>query len=393
VRSPLRTAVSVAGCVVALAATAGAAQAASVRPLSLSASSSSSKLQATPAVAPVPARPADRLGVSSHFVWFSESYINAEMQRIRASGVHWVRDDFNWNLIEARRGTYDWTRTDNVMTASAKNGVDVLAILTFSPTWASTDPSGAGDRNYPPSDPADYARFAAAVAARYGAHGAFWAQHPELVARPLTAVELWNEPWGKWAWRPNPSPAAYARLARGAAAAVRATDPAMRILLPADLLQVRTDGTIVPWFETLLKVDPTLLRLVSALSVHPYPGPREKSPLDDSNPRWAYSRVLAARTLAMARGYVRPVWITEIGWSSADPSAGGVGEAQQAIYLRAAVNRAFTEWQSFVPHVFVYTWSRGTGTPSDWDGNLALLGPDGSPKPAWAALQGLLGAV
>ncbi len=217
------------------------------------------------------------------------------------------------------------------MTGAAINGVDVLAILTYPPPWASSDPSGLSSRNYPPRDPADYARYAANVAARYGRGGSFWQAHPDLTPRPLRAVELWNEPWGKWAWRPDPDPASYARLSHGAAVAVRKQDPAIQIVLPADVDQFRTDGVVSPWFHSVLDADPGLMGLVDALSVHPYPEPLDKSPLEDSG--WAYSRVRATRALEQARGFDLPVWITEIGWSTASPSVGGVSEAQQARFL------------------------------------------------------------
>ena len=80
--------------------------------------------------------------------------------------------------------------------------------------------------------------FAAAVAHRYGRHGAFWKQHKRLRVRPLMAVELWNEPWWYGAWAPTPDPAAYAALAHGAAVAIRRQRAGVKIVMPGGSGQI-----------------------------------------------------------------------------------------------------------------------------------------------------------
>ena len=331
-----------------------------------------------------------RLGVSSHLVWLSESDAEAEMLRIRAGGVDWVREDFRWDLLEPAPGRFNWARSDALMAAAAKTGMNVLAILGYSARWASSDPSGAGDTRYPPRDPAAYADFARAVVQRYGAGGRFWSARPDLVPRPLAAVELWNEPWGWWSWKPTPDPRAYARLARAGAAAVKQARRDVETLVSGDPLLIRRDGSAGPWLDAVLAADPGLGSLIDAYSTHPYPSPRDRSPLDRSSaPAYRFERAGLTRSIAAAHGASRPIWITEVGWSTAVGVSDAVSERRQAEFLRLAASNALNVQR--VERMFVFGWDRSSGAAGDREGNYGLQRSDGSMKPAWASLTQLIG--
>ena len=325
---------------------------------------------------------ASRVGVSTHLMAGDEP-LDRALAPLAAGGVEWIREDFTWARIEPERGRFDWRRTDELMAAAAATEVDVLAILDYSAPWATSDPGG--DLEAPPRADADYARFARAVVDRYGEGGAFWdgAEH----VRPLTAVELWNEPWGYFFWRPEPDPARYATLARAAAEAIRAAGRDVDVLVPADLQQVRGDGAVQPWFTALLDADADLPDLVDGWTVHPYPSPRSAGPGDDGDPRYSVKRVAEVRAVAEREHAIHPLWITEIGWTTATESDDGVTEEQQARYLEETLALAAGPWRDFVARTFVYTWSRSTGAPGDVEGNYGLRRADGSVKPAWRVVQ------
>jgi polysaccharide biosynthesis protein PslG len=332
---------------------------------------------------------AGRVGLNAHLVWVSEAEAKPQLQQARAGGVEWVREEFPWRLVEPSQGSFRWTNTDGLMAAAAASGMNVLGLLDYSAPWAASGP----ELTYPPRDAQDYARYAAAVVKRYGPGGSFWASRPDLPARPLTAVELWNEPNGYWAWKPNPDPAAYARLARAAATAIRQANPQVKILICGDLLQVRTDGAIVGWLENLLNADPTLPQLVDAYSIHPYPYPFSLGPYAeraDQKYWWDYRRVEVAHRIALERNANRPFWITEIGWSTATAATGSVSEETQAAYVREAVRQAMEDWGGFVERIFMYQWDRSNGIMTDREGNFGLRRADGSPKPAWHAVASLI---
>ena len=325
-----------------------------------------------------------RLGLNTHLVWAPGGSVDPVLSEIRGLGISLVREEFPWRLVEPEQGRFDWRQTDALMEAASRRGVDVLGILAYSAPWASSDPAG-DDERYPPRDPADYARYAAAVVERYGPAGSFWEQRGDLQLRPLRAVELWNEPWTHSTWKPDPDPGAYARLVRAAAEAIRAVEPETTIAIAGDLLQVRTDGAVVDWLGELLRVDARLPRLVDAYSVHPYPDPRTAGPYDErEDGRWDFRRVELLRQVDDSL----PIWITEIGWSTAD-TEDSVSEPKQAEYVEGAIRRALTEWGDDVERVFVYSFDRDTGDRGDREGNYGLRREDGTLKPAAAVLREL----
>jgi hypothetical protein len=326
---------------------------------------------------------AGRIGISSHFYWLSEAGSRTQMARLKSGGVTWIREDFRWDRLEPQQGVYDWKRTDAVMAAAAATGVNVLGLVTNAPAWA----SGSADPSYPPRNPDEFASFAAAVLARYGAGGSFWPTRPELVPRPLSAVEIWNEPFGRWAWKPNPDPVAYAALAHKATVAIHAVRPDVTVLIDGDVIQQRADGQVeVPWLAKVLDADPQLPHLAGGYDVHPYSDNR--SPYDSVTKQiYRYDRVKLTRDISVQRGAALPIWITEVGWST---GAGGVSEATQADYERGAVTRAVQEWGSFVARTFVFSWDVSSSTAANVDG-YGLRRPDDSTRPAWNALRTLLG--
>ena len=326
----------------------------------------------------------DRVGVSTSTVWLPASEGYSYLRRARMAGFRWVREDFTWSVIEPARGRFVWSRTDALMRSAALLRMKVLAIATYAPGWA----TGHGDSDkYPPSNPNDYAAFVGAIADRYGRGGTFWRLHPKLVPSPLTAIELWNEPWLTDFWRSGPDPSAYARLVRAAATVVKARHPLMTLLASADLSQYNgAEGS--SWLAPLLAADPQLWRsrLVDAWSVHLYC--QALSPLDTSAPATArFDRLLLTRALAQQAGADKPIWITEFGWNTSPGTPGAVSEDLQAQYEHDALQRALTEWSSFVTRSFVFTWTR----PSP-DDRYNLMRPDGSVRPAWPAIQSLLTA-
>lgn len=325
---------------------------------------------------------AGRVGLNSHLVWISEGEAKPQYEQAAAGGISWVREEFPWRIVEPQRGVFDWRNTDGMMAATAAAGVNVLGIMGYSAGWAASGP----DTSYPPTDPADYANYVRAVLLRYGAGGTFWETRPDLTPRPLTAIELWNEPWGYWAWKPNPDPVAYSRLARAAIAAVRAVRPETKILISGDYWQTRTSGAAREWLRELRAADPGLSGLADAYSMHPYPDPRTMGPLNESGD----ARFTFAGQIRLAREIdsTIPMWITEVGWSTAATSD-SVSETTQAAFVADAVRRSVDEWGSFVERIFLYTWTKDT-TDADRESHYGLRRADSSAKPAWTTLVGLL---
>jgi len=336
--------------------------------------------------APPPASPTyrGRVGVTGSVVWLESEEQLDYLRRARETGLSWVREDFHWGAFEPQPGVWNWKVGDRLMRNAAITGVDVLASVAYSAEWAAAGPT----IYHPPKDPAAYADFCRRLVERYGPGGAFWRANTGLSPRPLRAFEIWNEPWTSFFWRPQPDPAAYARLLRAAAGAIRAADPSVKILASADVFQMRTDTTqSLDWFRLLLQVDRDLFRnLVDVYSVHLYT--QTRSPDDLSVPqRWRFDRALITRDLAAAAGASHPLWITEFGWTTNASHPDFVSEATQARYVQRALERAVVEWRGLVEQSFLYHWGR---PETDHVGGYGAFRADGSAKPLLGALASLL---
>lgn len=333
----------------------------------------------------VPSPYAGRIGLNTHEIWGGEPGTTAEFRRLARIGVDHTREGFEWRVIEPRRGVFDWGRTDQLMAAAAQARVDVLPILGSPPAWASNYPDRS-DR-FPPANNTEFANFAKAIVNRYGQGGTFWTSvRPELTPMPLTAVQIWNEPWSDTYWGPLPDPTGYARLVRATGSAVHAVHPEIDVVISGDLLQTGGGGPIRYWIDEVLRADPNLGDFFDVYSVHPYPA---GSPLtDNADGRWDFRRIEIIRQTTVSRGMPKPIWITEVGWTTA-PNAGGVSESTQATYTRQAITRAFNDW-SYVKRFYLYSYDRDSGNTGDREGYFGVRHQDGSFKPVWTTLANLL---
>jgi hypothetical protein len=105
-----------------------------------------------------------------------------------------VRTSMNWSMLEPLRPNrldqHAMALVDRVMRDASAAGIRVIMTVQATPCWASAAPARLLRRcvpghqseanRWPPRDPAEYARFVALVAKRYGTR--------------LAAIEIWNEP-------------------------------------------------------------------------------------------------------------------------------------------------------------------------------------------------------
>lgn len=325
-----------------------------------------------------------KVGFGVHLTRGDEQSAERALKTLRAAGVTWIRDDFDWATVQPTPTSYDWTRPDLLMRAAARARVHVLAIIGYSARWAA---SISRDEISAPRQDAEYAAYARRVVLRYGPNGEFWRMHRKLRPMPLTAVELWNEPWAWWYWHPQPDPDRYARLSHAAAVAIRRAKPHTTILIAGDAFTYERDESFRPFIERVLAADPALSTLVSAYSIHLYSGRR--GPADKTGEqRFRFDRITLTSQAIRLQQAVKPIWVTEFGWSTASAVEEGVPEATQARNTIEAIRRAVNDFHA--AKVFVYDYDRSTGDSSDLSGNYGVLRADGLPKPVWRAVVQLL---
>ena len=172
----------------------------------------------------------------------------------------------------------------------------------------------------------------------------------------------------------------------------RAANPATRYLIEST---VGGQGG-VNWAAALKTAEPAIGSYIDGLAVHPYPGSHDityqpKSVTDEAfvNVRIDYERWLA-------QGIKRPVWITEIGYSScADAehcvpgSTQAARETKKAEWLSQLLDEVAKDQYGYVHALYLYNleqWTPPTApnnTKSAWYG--LLYGSTGEHLSAWTA--------
>jgi hypothetical protein len=288
-----------------------------------------------------------------------------------------LRINLAWGSVQSGPDArYDWSHYDPVVRSAAENGIQVLATVYSTPSWA------ASTAEIPPLGPSleGFEDFARAAAERYGADGTFWEQHPDVPKLPITDWQLWNEPNSPLFWKPSPDPAKYLQLLRAFDSAVKEVDPDARIIL-GGLFPTPTGGASLDSFLTALYQGGGR-RLFDAVALHPYA----------RTPRDALRRVVQARSVMRRFGDAdKPIWITEVGWASRGRPPGlVVGPAGQADYLRQLFELAAADRDRL--GLAGVVWYSLSDTPGPlWVGHCGLFTVAGSAKPAWEAFVDVAG--
>lgn len=82
------------------------------------------------------------------------------------TGANWVRMSVEWENIEAVRGTYDFTHTDNYLNSVTEKGFTPIVFVSDNPGWAANTHCGPIDTN-DPSLVTSFRNLMGALAARY----------------------------------------------------------------------------------------------------------------------------------------------------------------------------------------------------------------------------------
>jgi len=306
---------------------------------------------------------------------------NAILPRIAASGATTLRQTLDWSVTEPRRNHHNWSAYDAWMASTARAGLTVLPILFNPPRWASSKPRrGAKRGTYPPRRNADFARFAAAAARRYGPSGTFWAHHPELPKMPITAWQIWNEPNLPVYWQPRPSARRYVALLRAASRAIKHVDR-HAMIVTAGLPQSRLGIPLTTFIRQMYAA--RARSAFDALAVNPY----ARTPGGVLAFLRRVRRVMDARHDRAGR-----IWATEIGWSDTGPKgAFRLGPRGQAAAIAQTLPALWRARRSLkLQGVVYFNWRDAKPYPGGkdfWGLHTGLLDIHGQPKPAYYAFR------
>ena len=205
----------------------------------------------------------------------------------------WVRLELIWNQIERSDGTYDWSKTDGLISGLTKNGIQVLAVVDYLPTFLK-DWNKAVTR---------FEKFYAEAIKRYKPGGTL-ATAQGWGTGGVRYWEIFNEPnlpgygWGVQGMDTASYVDEYALMLTSANKVLRANDPAGVIMLAG----LSPDGLPPDTFWSAL-YNAGMKNCFDILAVHPYGYFGRFSILEDTLEQYVTSKGDAGKT----------VWFSEVG--------------------------------------------------------------------------------
>ncbi|MBS1371960.1 MAG: hypothetical protein HPZ91_18595 [Lentisphaeria bacterium] len=271
-------------------------------------------------------------GVCAHLNRMPELEAKGELAGIAKTGIGFVRTDLDWSQVEPEPGKWDFSRWDALVEEAEKTNVRVLPILCGEMPAHGKPPFRNMER---------------------------WLNYVETCVKrykgKIDCYEVINEadcdrPWGE-----KPDPENYAELLRKTYECIKRADPGARVLFTG----VSDFGSPMEFVENVLRAGGGAY--FDIMNFHPYQWrnvPESQLPL----------RIRDLKKLMRKYGVDKPVWITEIGNSSApdrfplarevvpaalkklgfDPArdtAGVIADAS-AIFFTGSIDDYLPEWKN-----------------------------------------------
>lgn len=323
------------------------------------------------------------------FLWWREEVAHRDLELMKDSGFRWVKQAFAWETIEgAGKGVYDWTVADRVVRQANESGLKLLARLSSDPEktnfWA----------GHPPGNAANFADFAAALAARYNcAPGAVGC---------IQAFQIWNEPNLAREWGDNrPNPAEYVQFLGTAYAAIKRANP-NAVVINAGMAPTGDDSALAmpddKFYDQMYQaMGGNSNGYFDALGVHGagFAAPPELEPATAAADKkyggyrfFAFRHVEDIRDIMVRYGDTnKKVVILEFGWTYDSVNTdykwhgadAGIDMFVQADYLKRAYQYAAANWQPWIGVMSLLTMPN-----LDWmnDGN-----PNDEEQYWWAIME------
>jgi hypothetical protein len=302
-----------------------------------------------------------------------------------------VKHQVEWSAVETAPGQLDWSQLDAIVSDAIADNLRVLLSVQHAPTFYENASSGMF-----PGDPSRYRNFMQALATRYRGK--------------IMAYEIWNEEnLSRETGVGNVDPAHYLPILAAGSAGVRAGDPNATILLGAPSpTGANISGQSIDDVQYLNQLyalnGGEVKRYYDAVSAHPsgFSNPPDCTPQTpqcslsgawNTHPSFfAFTRVAQYRDTMMRNGESdKKIWFTEFGYcSGATPPAGYeycryLAPQNQADFLARALVKART--LEYVGGMVVWNLNFQQVVPAtDERWGFGVLNPDGTPRPAYAAL-------
>lgn len=200
---------------------------------------------------------------------------------MRNAGINWIRDDFSWGNLEFPQGKWHFGGYDKLVEAAKENGINILPILDYSVRWATPSWKHLDQ----------WGNYVRTVVKRYGKQLRYW--------------EVYNEQNSPHFWRDAPSGKNYTALLKRSCEEIKRIDPELKVLyggtagVPIDFIEQSFAAGAGNYFDIM--------------NIHPYQSP--------GNPELMIPHIRHLKALMRKYKISKPVWITEIGWPTAEEPA------------------------------------------------------------------------
>ncbi len=285
---------------------------------------------------------APALGASKELGFNVHQSPSVGLDATRDAGAGWVRMDFNWlDAQPSAGGAYDWARFDALIDGAVARKLKVLAVVGYTPVWASqADAKGGGSQNDVPKA-GTFAPFVTAVVNRY--------------KNRVTHYEIWNEPNLEQFFEGTPTDYIERVLLPGADA-VHAACPTCKVVGPG---LASIGGAYGAWLDQVLAAAKSKIDIVSGHVYAGFPTPGggagvtsdsffnklEKHRVVQVGGVTVFEGSLSFKEVMDKHGVTAPFWLTETG-KEATLGDAAQEEAQRVFYRQVLEVMLTRPWWS-----------------------------------------------
>ena len=332
--------------------------------------------------APAGARAGQLFGISKG----NQALDGSDFQKMRQTGVHGYRFVVNWGATQPSRTSPPRFRavTDHLIGNLAARGIRPAPFVYGSPAWV-------GRPNTPPlatqAERQAWQRFLTLFVNRYGPGGSYWSgdyrsQHPGARQKPITSIQIWNEPNLAKFFPHRRGVAKYGQLVKLSDRAISAANPRVEVVLAG--LTGYANPTAWGFLRRLYRVD-QIKRHFDAAALHPYAASIGQFKGELSKVR----KVIRRRH---DRG--TELWLSEVGWGSERPTRNwplNKGLAGQKRMLKKSFRYVLKKRRALkLERLFWFNWRdprAGARVGCSFCDSAGLLRHNRRPKPAYRVFR------
>jgi hypothetical protein len=377
-----------------------AASGATPAPAKATAATGSAAQPSGAAATPKPAAPPDprvdpvkgpHIGYGMNVWLYNHEHNDRVLGLVREAGFGWVRQWVPWSDHEPEKGKMRFGELDPIVDAALRNKVKLLLVVVRSPAWATAD-----GKSGLPANPADFATFMKAMAARYKGK--------------VAGYEVWNEQNLGHETAGKVDAKTYVDLLKAVFPVIKQADPKAAVLYggltPTGVNDPAVAIDDVAYLEQCYQVNNGEIRqYFDVLGAHagsnnnppealwpeqPGPGPQWRD-----HPSFYFRRVEGLRAVMEKYGDGhKQMWLTEFGWTTKNQAKGYeygeyITEQLQADYLVRAYQLADQKYP-WMGVMFVWNLNYSTIVPpTDEKHPWSIINSDYSPRPAYTALKNM----